>query len=254
MTSPKRLARIAGILYLLLAVFNGFAELYLRATVVERGDAAATANNVVANATLFRLGFVSDLAGITCYLLVAMALYVLLKHVNKSVAMAMVTFVAVAVAIMSANVLNHFAALMVATDGSFAATFGPDGSDALVLMFLDLNSHGYLIAQVFFGLWLLPLGYLAYTSGYFPRALGVLLMVGCVSYLVDLLAMFLFPSFGPSLSPFVLAPAVIAELWMVGYLLVKGVKAAPPGQARPIGDLSRAHIGRQTLPTTMKVT
>jgi hypothetical protein len=77
---------------------------------------------------------------------------------------------------------------MVATDGSFAATFGPDGSDALVLMFLDLHSNGYLIAQVFFGLWLLPLGYLAYISGYFPRALGVLLMVGCFSYLADLLA------------------------------------------------------------------
>jgi hypothetical protein len=243
MTSPKRLARVAGILYLLLAVFNGFAELYVRSTIVEHGDAAATADNVVANAMLFRLGFV------------AMALYVLLKHVNKNVAMAMVTFVAVAVAIMSANLLNHFAALMVATDGSFAATFGPDGSDALVLMFLDLNSHGYLIAQVFFGLWLLPLGYLAYTSGYFPRALAVLLMVGCFSYLVDLLAMFLFPSFGPSLSPFVLAPAVIAELWMVGYLLVKGVKAAQPGQARPIGGgPSRAHIGRQTMPTTTKVT
>jgi hypothetical protein len=107
MTSPKRIARVAGILYLLLAAFNGFAELYVRSTIVERGDAAATADNVVANATLFRLGFVSDFAGITCYLLVAMALYVLLKHVNRNVAAAMVTFVAVAVAIMSANLLNH---------------------------------------------------------------------------------------------------------------------------------------------------
>jgi hypothetical protein len=231
MKSPKHLARVAGVLYLLLAVCNGLAELYVRATIVERGDAAATADNVAANATLFRLGFVSDLLGITFFPLLAMAFYLLFKHVNKNVAAAMVTFVAIAVAIMSANLLNHFAALMVATDGSYATAFGQGGSDALVLLFLDLVHHGYLIAQVFFGLWLLPLGYLAWKSGYIPRPLSVLLMVGCFSYLADLLAQFLSPSTGSGLSAVVLLPAVFAELWMVGYLLVKGVRL-PQSNAR----------------------
>ncbi|WP_158847703.1 DUF4386 domain-containing protein [Saccharothrix deserti] len=224
MSSPKRAARVAGVLYLLLAVLNGAAEMYVRATIVQPGDAAATADNVVAHATLFRLGFVGDLVGIACLLFVAMALHRLLGHVDKNAAAAMVVFVTVAVALMCANLLNHFAALMVATDGSFATAFGPDGSDALVLMFLDLHHNGYLIAQVFFGLWLLPLGHLVRASGQFPRSLGVLLAVGCFSYLVDLLAKFLLPDLGAAASPFVLAPAVVAELWMIGCLLRNSVK------------------------------
>ncbi|ONI89806.1 hypothetical protein ALI22I_14465 [Saccharothrix sp. ALI-22-I] len=233
MNSPKRAARVAGALYLLLAVLNGVAEMYVRATIVERGDAAATADNVVAHATLFRLGFVADLVGIACLLFVAMALHQLLRHVSKNAAAAMVVFSAVAVALMCANLLNHFAALMIATDASFATSFGPDGSDALVLMFLDLHRNGYLIAQVFFGLWLLPLGYLVRDSGWFPRSLGVLLVVGCFGYLADLVAKFLLPDLAPTLSPFVLVPAVVAELWLIACLLRNSVKkdALPSGLA-----------------------
>jgi hypothetical protein len=226
-------ARVAGVLYLLLALFSGLPFLYLNNSIIEPGNAAATADNVVANATLFRLSFIADLAGMTCYVLVGMAFYRLLKQVNKSAAAAMMFFVAVGAAIMGAALINHFAALTVATDGSFAAAFGPSGSDALVLMFLDLRINGYLIGQVFFGLWLLPLGYLAYKSGRFPRALGILLMAGCFGYLADLLAKFLFPSFAPQLLPLVVLPAAVAEFWMVGYLLVKGLNPAQPRQAQP---------------------
>lgn len=234
MTSSKRYARVTGVLYLLLAIFSGLPFFYLSTTIIEPGDAAATADNVVANAALFRLSFISDLAGMTCYVLVGMAFYRLLKHVSKNAAAAMMIFVAVGAAIMGAALINHFAALTVATDGSFAAAFGPSGSDTLVLMFLDLRINGYLIAQVFFGLWLLPLGYLAYKSGIFPRALGVLLMAGCFGYLVDLLAKFLFPSFWPELLPLVVLPAAVAEFWMVGYLLVKGTNTAQLGRNQPV--------------------
>ena len=225
MPSPQRLARIAGFFYLLLAVFGGLAELVARSNVIERGNAAATADNIVAHATLFRIGFVSDLIGLACFPIVAMLLYQLLRHVNQAWARAMLIFVIIATAITGANLLNHFAALAVATDPGFAAALGADGSDALVLLFTSLHSHGYLIAQVFFGLWLLPLGYLAYTSGLFPKALGVTLILGCTGYLVDLLMRFLFPALGTEISAFVLIPAVIGELWIVGYLLTKGVRA-----------------------------
>lgn len=234
MTSPKRLARVAGVLYLFVAVLGGLAEVYVRATIVKQGDAATTADNIRANAALFRFGFVADVVQATLFLLVAFALYLLLSHVSKNVARAMVVFVAVSVAIQCLNMVHQFAALLVATDVSYAAALGPKGSDSLVLLLTDMHHYGYLIAQMFFSLWLLPLGYLAYRSGMFPRALGVLLMISCPAYLVDMFAKFLFPSFAPDLSPFVLAPATIGELWMVGYLLVKGVKAAQPDMRVPV--------------------
>jgi hypothetical protein len=127
----------------------------------------------------------------------------------------------------------QFASLRVATDGSYLAAFGTKGSNALVLLLLDIQHYGYLIAQIFFGLWLVPLGYLAYKSGMFPKALGVLLIVGGVSYLVDMLALFLVPDFGEKISAFVLIPSEIAEIWMLGYLLVIGVKTPKPDERTP---------------------
>jgi hypothetical protein len=223
MASKTSLARVAGLLYLIVAVCGGFSELHVRSGVVVPGDAAATAENVSASATLFRIGFVSDLVNITCFLLVALTLYVLLEHVGHEVALAMVLLVAVSVAIMGVNLLNHLGALLVATGAGYSAALGGDAADALVMLFLDLHKHGYLIAQTFFGLWLLPLGYLVFRSGYFPRALGVLLVVACLGYMADLVAVLLSPSLESSLSPFVLAPAVVAELSLVLWLLVKGV-------------------------------
>jgi Domain of unknown function (DUF4386) len=181
---PKRLARIAGVLYLIVAIVDGFAHLYARASVYAPGNAAATAEKVAANSALFRLGFVADLVQATCFLFVGMALYLLLKHVNKNVARAMVIFVALAVATMCLNLLHHFAALIVATDGSYAAALGHDGSDALVLLLLDMHHYGFLIAQA--------------------------------------------PDIGAGLSRFVLAPAAVAELAMIAWLLVEGVRATTP--------------------------
>lgn len=231
-TSPKRLARIAGLFYVGLAVFSGLAELYVRDSVKVTGDAAATAANIAENATLFRSGFVSDLVGITCYLLVGMALYMLLKHVNGNVASAMVVFVVLAVAVLSLNMLNHFAALMVTTEGPYTAALGGEPG-ALALFFLDLHGHGYSVAQIFFGLWLLPLGYLAYRSGYFPRSLGILLMIAAGTHLVEMLTHFLFPDLGQAVILLVRLPAIVAEFWMIGYLLVKGVRLPEADEPAP---------------------
>ncbi len=233
MTAMKRQARLAGVLYLALAVFSGLPFIYLKTRILESGDAAATARNVAENETLFRVAFVADLVGIACYVLVAMALYRLLKHVDKNLAAAMVTFVAVGAAAMCAALANHFAALVVATDSALAESFGRSTADGLVLLFLELRTGAYLVAQVFFGLWLVPLGYLAYRSGNFPRPLGVLLVVGCAGYLVDLCTRFLSPQLGAQLSGFVLIPAIVAEFWMVGYLLFKGVNLSRAPRSLP---------------------
>lgn len=228
--STKQLARVAGVLYLIVAIFGGFAHLFVRATVYLPGDAAGTAQSVVANAGLVRVGVVADLLQATVFLFVGMTLYLLLNHVNLNAARAMVILVAIATTIICLNIVFQFAALLVATDVSYAAAFGAAGSNALVLLLLDIQHYGYLIAQIFFGLWLVPLGYLAYKSEMFPKALGVMLIVGAAGYVVDLLAQFLIPDLSETISTFVVIPSAIGELWMVGYLLIKGARVKPHDQ------------------------
>jgi hypothetical protein len=230
---PKRLARIAGLLYLLVGIFGGFAEGFVDPKLYVAGNAAATAGNVVANAGLVRIGVVAHLVDAVFFLLTAIALYLLLSHVHKNAARVMVAFVALAAGIISLNAVFQFEGLQVATDPSYAAALGGAGSNVLVLLLLDIQHFGTLAAQVFFGLWLAPLGYLAYRSGLFPRSLGVVLVVAAGSYLADLLAAFLVPDVArPGHAFLIIAPA-IAEIWMVLYLLVKGVRSSgESGQRR----------------------
>ncbi len=226
--AQRRLARTAGVYYLVVAVLGGWAHGYVRGQTYVQGDAAATAENVLNNASLVRLGFVADLIQAVLMLFVVMALYRLLQHVNTNVARMMVMFVAVSVAITCLNLVFQFGSVLVAEDAGYAAAFGAQGSDGLVLLLLDLQHAGYLIAQIFFGLWLFPLGLLAYRSGMFPRVIGVLLMAGTVAYLTDAFLQFLAPGVADAISATALIPVVIvAEVSMLAYLLVKGVKSAP---------------------------
>ncbi len=225
MNSPKRLARIAGVLYLLVGIFGGFAEGFVEPRMYVAGNAAATAGNLLANSGLVRLGVFSDLFQATVWVFVGMTLYLLLKHVNKSMASAMLVLVAIGAGIVCLNAVFEFEGLRAATGAIDLAAFGTAGSHALVLLLLDTQHYGIFIAQIFFGLWLVPLGYLAYkSSGWFPRTLGIMLVVGGACYLVDLLAQFLFPDFGQNIHAFVTIPSAIAEISMVLYLLVIGVK------------------------------
>ena len=228
MTSPKRLARIAGLFYLLVAIFGGFAEGFGDPKMYVAGNAAATAANVLADPGLVRMIVVAHLLNGIFFVLTAMALYILLQHVNKSVARAMLVFVALAVGITTLNAVFQFEGLQVATNASYVAAFGAAGSNALVLLLLDIQHYGTLSAQVFFGLWLAPLGYLVYKSGLFPKALGVVLVAASVCYLVDLLAAFLVPDFAKQIHSFMIIVFVIAEIWMLLYLLVVGVRTVKP--------------------------
>src|SRR5256884_8352092 len=227
MTSPKRLARIAGVLYLLVGIFGGFAEGFVEPKMYVAGNAATTASNLLANSGLVRLGVVADLFQATVWVFLGMTLYLLLKHVHKGVARAMVVLVAIGASIVCLNAVFEFEGLRAATGAVNLAAFGTAGSNALVLLLLDTQHYGIFIAQIFFGLWLVPLGYLAYKSaGWFPKWLGVLLIVGGACYLVDLLAQFLVPDFAQNLHIFFSVVPAIAEISMVLYLLVIGVKTA----------------------------
>ncbi len=229
--SPKRLARIAGLLYLFVGIFGGFAEGFVDPRMYVAGDAVATAGNVFANAGVVRLGVVAHLLDGAFFIFTALTLYILLKHVQQSVARAMVVLVALATGIICLNAVFQFEALRVATDSSYAAAFGIAGAHALVLLLLDIQHYGTLIAQVFFGLWLAPLGYLAYKSEWFPKWLGVVLILAAVCYIVDLLAAFLAPDLAATIHAVVGAPVpAIAEISMVFYLLIIGVKTIKPDQ------------------------
>jgi Domain of unknown function (DUF4386) len=229
-SSPKRLARISGVLYLLVGIFGGFAEGFIEPRMYAAGNAATTAGNVVANAGLVRMGVVADLLNATVWVFLGITLYLLLKHVNKSVAMAMVVLVAIGASIVCLNAVFEFEGLRIATGAVNLAAFGTAGSNAIVLLLLDIQHYGIFIAQIFFGLWLVPLGYLVYKSGMFPKTLGILLIVGGACYLVDLLAQFLVPDFGLKIHAFITIPSAIAEISMVVYLLVIGVRIHKPDE------------------------
>jgi hypothetical protein len=224
MTSPKHLARIAGVLYLLVGIFGGFAEGFVEPKMYVAGKAAATAGNVVANAGLVRLGVIADLLDQTFFIFLALVLYILLKDVHKSMARAMLVLVVLAATISGLSVLFEFEGLRVATGAVDMTAFGAGGSNAIVLLLLDAHHYGLLIGQIFFGLWLAPLGVLAYRSGMFPKALGVVLIAACMSYLLDVLAAFLAPDLGKTIHGYLTILPAIAEPAMVLYLLVIGVK------------------------------
>lgn len=224
MNKQKRTARLAGLMYLLVILFGTFAELYARAKVIVPGDVAATAGNIIAQPTLFRIGFVSDLVMQVSFFFLPLFLYKLLKHVDKDQAALMVLSVVVGVAIMCINMLNHFAVILLLEEGVLGQTFSPEQVNEWVTFFLRLHGNGYRIAQLFFGIWLFPLGYLSYHSGLIPKIIGVLLMVGCFSFLVDFFLFFLLPNYSGATSSAVTFPTVIAEFSMCLWLLLVGVK------------------------------
>jgi hypothetical protein len=224
MTSIKNTARLAGFLILLIAVLAPFSILYLPSTLIVPGDAPTTASNILASDGLFRLGIVVDSVVILLEIVVIAILYVLFRPVNRTLALAAAFARLAMTVVMAVNVFNSFGVLLLLSDAEYLTVFEPGQLHALVLLFLNLHESGVYIWQVFFGLHWLILSYLVFKSGYFPRILGVLLMVTCLSYLMDSSGI-LFPSSGvlSMVSSVVLAVGVIGELSFTLWLLIKGV-------------------------------
>jgi hypothetical protein len=216
--NPGKIARVAGILYLIIFGLGIFAELFVRQSLIVPGDAATTVNNIMASESLFRLSLVSDLIRHTFLILLPLVLYKLLKPVNKDIALLMVIFALAGVPISMLNMLNHFAALLLLSGADYLTAFEADQLQAQAMFFLDLQKYGAFIPQ-FLGLWVLPLGYLVLKSGFLPRILGILLMIGCFGYLIDAVLFFLFANSAATLSLL----AFIGELLFALWLLIKGV-------------------------------
>ena len=219
MNSIQKTARTTGFLYMLLIPLGVFAMIYVPNTLFVAGDIAATVSNIMANQTLFRVSIMSALITQVVQIFVVLYLYKILKPVNKNHAVLMVVFILVAVPIAMLNELNHFAVLLLLNGTDYLTFFTSDQIQSLVALFLDLRQTGIFIAQIFWGLWLFPMGYLVYKSGFLPKIIGALLIVAVFGYLADSFVFFFIPDFGITFSEF----TFLGELLITFWLLIKGV-------------------------------
>ena len=216
-TSPLVRARVAGALYLVANLFAPFTLLYLPSRFIVRGDAAATASNIMASELLFRLGIVGNLFTFIANIFLALALYQLLKVVNKNMASLMVILFLVGVPIAMLNELTQLAVLQLLGGAGYLKAYPADQLQALAYLLLRLHDQGLLIAHIFFGLWLLPMGYLVFKSGFIPKIVGVLLVIAGVGYVVQSFAAFL----GYNVN--IILFTGLGELVFLLWLLIKGV-------------------------------
>jgi hypothetical protein len=225
MTSTKRAARTAGWLYLLTSIPGFFCLIYIPSHFIVSGDAAATARKIAGSEFIFRLGLVSELASFTGFIFVVWALYRLLAGVDKTQASLMAILMLVSIPVSLVNVLNEIAALILIRGADFLRVFDQPEREALAMLFLKLHFQGFMVAQVFWGLWLVPFGLLVYKSGFLPRILGVLLIVACFGYLVNSLIEFnVLP-----LNAFFrgVGQLTVCELPIILWLAIRGAKDRP---------------------------
>src|ERR1700688_2976662 len=221
-TSPQVYARIGGVLYLIIIVIGFCGEFFLRNKLVVSGDVTATANNIMASESLWRAQIAGDLIVLVCAVALTLILYVLLRPVNKNLALLAVFFNIVEFPIEAASKLCLFAALFLSGNADYLKVFEPHQLHALVKISLKLHDYGFAIDLVFFGFACLIYGYLLFRSGYFPRTLGVLMAIAGVSYLTNSFTLILAPAYAGRIF-LILVVALIGELSLCLWLMVKGV-------------------------------
>jgi Domain of unknown function (DUF4386) len=226
MNSTKKTARIAGLLYLVNGVTGFFGIVYVPSRLIVSGNAAATANNILASERLFRLGIVSELICASEFVFLLWVLYRLLSAVSKTHASLMVVLGLVFVPVMIVNTLSEIAALMLVRGADFLSVFDTRQLEALSLLFIHLHGYGYVVGWIL-GLWLFPFGVLVFRSGFLPRILGVLLIAACFGYLADSLTPLLLPNYANIVGRFAGIPLTLGEPAIILWLLIRGAKDQP---------------------------
>lgn len=222
--SPRFKARTAGLLYLFIIVGALFLPFAVTPSGMMSGDAALpTAAKILASKPLYALGGAAQLIVLACDVGVALIFYELLKPVSRGLALLAAFFRLVFVAIASANVLNHFAPLLLLSGSASLGAFTSDQLHSLALVFIRLRTVGFDIALVFFGFHCVVVGYLLLRSTFFPRILGLLLAIGGVGYMVNILATVIPPSLGARLFPYIMLPGGVAEVLLTLWLIIVGV-------------------------------
>jgi len=217
---------MAGILYFIYFVIHIFADVFGRSKIIIFGDAATTAQNIVASGWQFRIGIMSDLLGAVFFLLAAWALYGLLKPINNNLALLFLLLNLGGVAIQSFSDLFLVASQLLINGADYLKVFQADQIQALSMIFLYLYRNGFMIAQIFYGAWLFPLGYLVFKSGFLPKILGIVLMAHCVTWLMTTFLFFLLPSFN-AITYISYPLGFVAEFGLTLWLLIMGAKDQP---------------------------
>jgi hypothetical protein len=223
MHPTDKAARVAGAVYLSMVLTAPFSLIYVPSKLIVRGNATATADNILAHETMFRLSIMGDLVGQVIFICLAIALYRLLRDVNKTWAWLMVSFVLVSAAVGFLNTLNNVAALILFHGGEFLTVFDQAQREALGMLFIRLHSQGNFINEIFWGLWLFPFGLLVFRSGFLPRIIGVWLMINCVAWVVLSPMALFFPAYYSAAFRFA-QPLLFGELAIMLWLLIKGAK------------------------------
>lgn len=221
MTNENKISRLAGALYLVVVVTGLFSLMYVPSQITVSGDSRATVDNIVAHNTLFRAGIAAFLVKQVAFLLLPLALFKLLRPVQQSIAALMVALAIVSVPIALVSLTNKLDALDILS-GSYSQAFAPDQLRSQAMLSLSAYGNGLLVTALFWGLWLLPFGYLVTRSEFLPRILGVLLILGGLGYVVQAFWEILAPS--TSFPGFLLIPAAIGEIGTCLWLLVAGVR------------------------------
>jgi hypothetical protein len=222
-TSPQVYARIGGVLYLIIIIAGIFGELLVRGKLIVSGNATATANNIMAHELLWRVGIACDLVMHVCDVPLMLVFYVLLRPVNKNLALLAVLFNLVQTAVLVANKLNLLSAMFLLGSADYLKAFEPHQLHALSYLAIKSHGYGFGIGLIFFGFECLVVGYLIFRSAYLPRVLGVLMQIAGLCYLTNSFALIIAPAFADRLFPAILVPSFIAELSLCLWLLVKGV-------------------------------
>jgi hypothetical protein len=224
----KKIARMAGLLYLICLLVEIPADVFGRSPLIVFGDAAATASNIVAHEWQFRIGIVGGLVAGLLFFLTAWALYTLLKPVNKDIALLFLLLNLGGVAVRFAIDLNYVAALLLSSGAEPLQIFQADQLQALAMSFLYLQKNGYWISQIFFGAWLFPLGYLVFKSGFLPKILGLLLMFSCFTWTTTSLLYLLYVPGYTAITKISFPLGFIAEFGLTLWLLIMGAKDQKP--------------------------
>jgi hypothetical protein len=229
--STKMTARIGGLLYLIIIITGIFGELLIRGKIIVSGDAAATAHNIMSSQLLWRIGIAGDLLMHICDIPLILVFYILFRPVNKDLALLVVFFNLVSTSVLVATKLNLVTALFPLGSADYLKTFEPGQLETMTYLAIRADGFGFGIGLIFFAFVCLLLGYLIRKSDLVPKAIGVLMQIAGVCYLVNSFALIIDPAFANTIFPYILVPSFIGETSLCLWLLIKGVKTATPSSA-----------------------
>ena len=220
MTPTQNMARISGIVYLAVVLTGLFSLMYVPTKLIDWKNPGITVTNIQTNQLLFRFGILANIACSLFFLFLPLCLYKLLSPVNKRIAQLMVILAVISVPIALSNVQNKIDIIPILKNKIYLQPTSFESLESMVFLQLDQYNSGMLVLQLFWGLWLLPFGWLVFKSGFLPKILGVILMIGCFSYLINFLGSILVENYSSlGIASIIQVPASIGEIGKCLWLL-----------------------------------